>query len=73
MMSGRRLLPVVLPLLLAPWLAGCSIPTWMPLIGKDKPKPPAAAAAAVATPRRARRPPRRPGRRSPSGCPTRRP
>jgi peptidyl-prolyl cis-trans isomerase SurA len=48
MKAGRRLLPVVLPLLLAAWLAGCSIPTWMPLIGKDKPKPAAVAAAPVA-------------------------
>ena len=71
MMSGRRLLPVLLPLLLAAGLAGCSIPSWMPLIGKDKPKPPAAAA-----PRRGRR--RRPPAAArpaaaPSGCPTRRP
>jgi len=44
MKVGRRLLPVILPLL----LAGCSIPTWMPLIVKDKPKPAAAAAAPVA-------------------------
>ena len=50
MMSGHRLLPVVLPLLLAAGLAGCSIPSWMPLIGKDKPKPPAAAAPAAAPP-----------------------
>jgi peptidyl-prolyl cis-trans isomerase SurA len=50
MMSGRRLLPVVLPLLLAAGLAGCSIPSWIPLIGKDKPKPPAVAAPAVAPP-----------------------
>jgi len=51
-MSGRRLLPVVLPLL----LAGCSVPTWMPLIGKDKPKPPAAAAAVATPPPAARSP-----------------
>jgi peptidyl-prolyl cis-trans isomerase SurA len=50
MMSGHRLLPVVLPLLLAAGLAGCSIPSWMPMIGKDKPKPPAAAAVAAPTP-----------------------
>ena len=43
MMSGhRRALPVLLSLLLAAGLAGCSIPSWMPMIGKDKPKPPAA-------------------------------
>jgi peptidyl-prolyl cis-trans isomerase SurA len=43
-MSGhRRVLPVLLSLL----LAGCSIPSWMPVIGKDKPKPPAATAAAA--------------------------
>jgi len=50
MMSGRRLLPVVLPLLLAAGLAGCSIPSWMPLVGKDKPKAPAATAAVAAPP-----------------------
>jgi len=50
MMSGYRLLPAVLPLLLAAGLAGCSIPSWMPLVGKDKPKPPAAAAPAAAPP-----------------------
>ena len=69
MMSGRRLLPVLLPLLLAAGLAGCSIPSWMPLIGKDKPKPPAAAAAAP--PRGAaagRRLPRRPSRRRPAAA-----
>ena len=65
MMSGRRLLPVVLPLLLAAGLAGCSIPSWMPLIGKDKPKPPAAACCgrrAAAPPRASRRGGRAAGR-----------
>jgi peptidyl-prolyl cis-trans isomerase SurA len=50
MMSGYRLLPAVLPLLLAAGLAGCSIPSWMPLVGKDKPKTPAAAAPAAVPP-----------------------
>jgi peptidyl-prolyl cis-trans isomerase SurA len=47
-MSRLRLLPRVLPLLLAAGLAGCSIPAWMPLLGKDKPKAPAAAAVPAA-------------------------
>jgi peptidyl-prolyl cis-trans isomerase SurA len=44
-----------LPLLLAAGVAGCAIPSWVPLIGKDKPAPsgaPATAAPAPAPPSR---------------------
>jgi len=48
-MSRRRLLPVLLPLLVA-GLAGCSLPPWVPLIGKSTPKPAVAAAPAPPPP-----------------------
>ena len=51
-MRGRRRLPAVLPLLLAAGLAACSIPSWVPLIGKDKPAPPPAVATPPAPPPR---------------------
>ena len=41
----RRTMRRALPLLLAAGLAGCAIPSWVPLIGTDKPAPPAAAPA----------------------------
>ena len=49
-MMPLRPFAAVLPLLLAAGLAGCSIPSWMPLVGKSKPKPAVAAAAPAPPP-----------------------
>jgi peptidyl-prolyl cis-trans isomerase SurA len=51
--SGRmtgRAMRLVLPLLLAAGLAGCAVPSWVPLVGKDKPAAPGAPATAAPAP-----------------------